>query len=273
MKDLKDKVIVITGGATGIGFALAKNFGSQGAKIIIGEPREKKLEEAFKSLSDLGIKANYNILDVTDLKSVQNFAKFSCDCFGHVDILINNAGISAGQGQIYKANIEDARKVFDVNFFGVWHGCAAFSKIMISQGSKAAIYNLGSENSLFVAVPKSIAYVASKHAVLALSESLRDDLPDFIHVGTIFPGYVDTPLTAEVEGGMNADKFAKIVIEQIKNEEHIIVSHSHNIVHIEDRYKEIISAYDKYAPRYDGDDEYDIRTIIAKMKKIKNKSV
>ena len=72
---------------------------------------------------------------------------------------------------------------------------------------------------------------------------------------------------------MNADKFAKIVIEQIKNEEHIIVSHSHNIVHIEDRYKEIISAYDKYAPRYDGDDEYDIRTIIAKMKKIKNKSV
>ena len=272
MKDLKDKVIVITGGATGIGFALAKNFGSQGAKIIIGEPREKKLEEAFKSLSDLGIKANYNILDVTDLKSVQNFAKFSCDCFGHVDILINNAGISAGQGQIYKANIEDARKVFDVNFFGVWHGCAVFSEIMISQGSKAAIYNLGSENSLFVAVPKSIAYVASKHAVLALSESLRDDLPDFIHVGTIFPGYVDTPLTGEVEGGMNADKFAKIVIEQIKNEEHIIVSHSHNMVHIENRYKEIFSAYDKYAPRYDGDDEYDVRTILAKIKKNKEKS-
>jgi len=273
LKNLKDKVIAITGGATGIGFALAKNLGLEGAKIIIGEPREEKLQEAFKSLNDLDIEANCSRLDVTDLKSVENFAKFTCDCFGHVDILINNAGISAGQGQIYKANIEDARKVFDVNFFGVWHGCAAFSKIMISQGSKAAIYNLGSENSLFVAVPKSIAYVASKHAVLALSESLRDDLPDFIHVGTIFPGYVDTPLTAEVEGGMNADKFAKIVIEQIKNEEHIIVSHSHNIVHIEDRYKEIISAYDKYAPRYDGDDEYDIRTIIAKMKKIKNKSV
>tara|TARA_B100000886_G_scaffold338662_1_gene302034 strand:+ start:260 stop:1081 length:822 start_codon:yes stop_codon:yes gene_type:complete len=272
LKDLKDKVIVITGGATGIGFALAKSFGSQGAKIVIGEPREKELEEAFKSLSNLGIKAKYTILDVTDLKSVENFAKFSCDCFGHVDILINNAGISAGQGQIYKANIEDARKVFDVNFFGVWHGCAVFSKIMISQGSKAAIYNLGSENSLFVAVPKSIAYVASKHAVLALSESLRDDLPDFIHVGTIFPGYVDTPLTGEVEGGMNADKFAKIVVEQIKNEEHIIVSHAHNMVHIENRYKEIISAYDKYAPRYDGDDEYDVKAILAKIKKSKNKS-
>ena len=138
---------------------------------------------------------------------------------------------------------------------------------MISQGNKAAIYNLGSENSLFVAVPKSIAYVASKHAVLALSESLRDDLPNFIHVGTIFPGYVDTPLTGEVEGGMNADKFAKIVVEQIKNEEHIIVSHAHNKVHIENRYKEIISAYDKYAPRYDGDDEYDVKAILAKIKK------
>ena len=123
-------------------------------------------------------------------------------------------------------------------------------------------------NSLFVAVPKSVAYVASKHAVLGLSESLRNDLPDYIHVGTIFPGYVDTPLTGEVEGGMNADEFANIVKEQIKNEEHIIVSHAYNSVHIEKRNNEITSAYKKYAPRYDGDDIYDIKTIL---KNFKNK--
>ena len=87
---------------------------------------------------------------------------------------------------------------------------------MIEQGKKAAIDNLGSENSLFVAVPKSVAYVASKHAVLGLSESLRNDLPDYIHVGTIFPGYVDTPLTGEVEGGMNADEFANIVKNKLR---------------------------------------------------------
>ena len=265
MKDLKDKVIAITGGATGIGFALAKAFGAEGAKIVIGETREEKLQEAKDLLTNLNIDADKIHLDVTNLKSVENFANFTCERFGHVDMLVNNAGISGARGRIDKVNVEEAKKVFDVNFFGVWNGCSVFSKKMIEQGSNAAIYNLGSENSFFVAVPNSVAYVASKHAVLGLSESLRDDLPDFIHVGTIFPGYVDTPLTGQVEGGMDADKFASIVINQIKNEEHIIVSHAYNSVHIEKRMNEITQAYKKYAPRYDGDDEYDVKTILSNL--------
>ena len=265
MKNLKNKVIAITGGATGIGFALAKTLGSEGAKIVIGEPRKEKLLQAVDDLKDMGIEASETYLDVTDLKSVENFSEFTIKCFGHVDMLINNAGIAGARGRIDKVDIVEAKKIFDVNFFGVWHGCAVFSKKMIEQGTKAAIYNLGSENSLFIAVPKSVAYVASKHSVFALSESLRNDLPDFIHVGTIFPGYVDTPLTSQVEGGMNANEFAKIVKEQIKNEEHIIVSHAYNSVHIEKRNNEISSAYKKYAPRYDGDDEYDVKTILTKL--------
>jgi NAD(P)-dependent dehydrogenase (short-subunit alcohol dehydrogenase family) len=266
MRNLKDKVIAITGGATGIGFALAKTLGSEGAKIVIGEPRKDKLKEAVSSLTDLGIEAAETYLDVTNLKSVEEFAEFTTERFGNIDILINNAGISGARGRIDRVDIQEARKVFDVNFFGVWHGCAVFSKKMIEQGTKAAIYNLGSENSLFIAVPKSVAYVASKHAVFALSESLRNDLPDYIHVGTIFPGYVDTPLTSQVEGGMNADEFANIIKVQIKNEEHIIVSHAYNSVHIEKRNNEITSAYKKYAPRYDGDDKYDIKTIFQNYK-------
>ena len=265
MKNLKNKVIAITGGATGIGFALAKTLGSEGAKIVIGEPRKEKLLQAVNKLKDMGIEAFEAYLDVTDLKSVEDFAEFTIKCFGHVDMLINNAGIAGARGRIDKVDVVEAKKIFDVNFFGVWHGCAVFSKKMIDQGTKAAIYNLGSENSLFIAVPKSVAYVASKHSVFALSESLRNDLPDFIHVGTIFPGYVDTPLTSQAEGGMNADEFAKIVKEQIKNEEHIIVSHAYNNVHIEKRNVEISSAYKKYAPRYDGDDEYDVKTILSKL--------
>ena len=265
MKNLKNKVIAITGGATGIGFALAKTLGSEGAKIVIGEPRKEKLIKAVDDLKDMGIEAFEAYLDVTDLKSVEDFAEFTIKCFDHVDMLINNAGIAGARGRIDKVDVVEAKKIFDVNFFGVWHGCAVFSKKMIEQGTKSAIYNLGSENSLFIAVPKSVAYVASKHSVFALSESLRNDLPDFIHVGTIFPGYVDTPLTSQAEGGMNADEFAKIVKEQIKNEEHIIVSHAYNNVHIEKRNNEISSAYKKYAPRYDGDDEYDVKTILSKL--------
>ena len=88
MKDLKDKVIAITGGATGIGFALAKALGQEGAKIIIGEPRKEKLEEAVKNLGDLGIEVYETFLDVTNLKSVEEFAEFTIKSFGCVDILI-----------------------------------------------------------------------------------------------------------------------------------------------------------------------------------------
>ena len=265
MRDFKGKIIAITGGATGIGFALAKAFGSEGAKIVIGETREEKLQEAIDIFKNLNIDADKTHLDVTDLKSVEKFADFTCERYGRVDMLINNAGISGARGRIDKVDIEEAKKVFDVNFFGVWNGCSVFSKKMIEQGTEAEIYNLGSENSLFVAVPNSVAYVASKHAVLGLSESLRNDLPDFIHIGTIIPGYVDTPLTGQIEGGMNADKFAEIIKEQIKNKEHIIVSHAYNAVHIEKRNNEIALAYEKYAPRYDGDDEYDVKTILSSL--------
>ena len=265
MRDFKGKIIAITGGATGIGFALAKAFGSEGAKIVIGETREEKLQEAIDKFKILNIDADKTHLDVTDLKSVESFADFTCERYGQVDMLINNAGISGARGRIDKVDIEEAKKVFDVNFFGVWNGCSVFSKKMIEQGTEAEIYNLGSENSLFVAVPNSVAYVASKHAVLGLSESLRNDLPDFIHVGIIIPGYVDTPLTGQIEGGMNADKFAEIIKEQIKNKEHIIVSHAYNAVHIEKRNNEIAFAYEKYAPRYDGDDEYDVKTILSSL--------
>ena len=263
MKDLSKKVVAITGGATGIGFALAKSLGKEGAKIAIGEPCQEALDFAISGLSELGIEAISAPLDVANLASVEAFADIAWEHYGHVDMLINNAGISGARGAIHKVDIAEARKLFDVNFFGVWHGCAVFSARMIEQGTQAAIYNIGSENSLFVAVPKSVAYVASKHAVFGLSESLRKDLPDFIHVGTIFPGYVDTPLTAQAEGGMNADDFAEITKRQIKNGAHIIVSHGYNMVHIDKRHAELKNAYATYAPRYEGDEEYDVATLIA----------
>ena len=121
MRDLKDKIIAITGGATGIGFALAKAFGAEGAKIVIGETREEKLQEAIDILTSLNIDADKTHLDVTDIESVESFSSFTCERYGHVDMLINNAGISGARGRIDKVNVEEAKKVFDVNFFGVWN--------------------------------------------------------------------------------------------------------------------------------------------------------
>jgi NAD(P)-dependent dehydrogenase (short-subunit alcohol dehydrogenase family) len=142
MDSFKDKTVVITGGATGIGFGLAKRFGSEGAKIVIGEPRQSKLDEALQALKNLGIEAAAMVMDVTDAESMAAFADFAWDTYGGVHVLINNAGIGLGRKPMVDVAIEGLHKVMNVNFFGVWHGAQVFGKRMIAQGEPAAIYNL-----------------------------------------------------------------------------------------------------------------------------------
>jgi NAD(P)-dependent dehydrogenase (short-subunit alcohol dehydrogenase family) len=94
MKSFNDKTAVITGGATGIGFGFAKAFGADGARIVIGEPRENRLQEAVAALTELGIEARYFVCDVSNPESVHGLADFAWDTFGQVDVLLNNAGIT-----------------------------------------------------------------------------------------------------------------------------------------------------------------------------------
>lgn len=162
---------------------------------------------------------------------------------------------------------ELARAVFDVNFFGVLNGVSVFGRRFIEQGKPAAIFNVGSENSFFNAAPMAGAgYVPSKHALLALTSALREEVPDFIEVGLICPGFVMSEFAEEglMRRGMDTDRYTDIAMTQIDNGEFFIVSHAFNMEHIQARFDEVASAYRRYAPRYEGDDEYDIRTLMAR---------
>jgi NAD(P)-dependent dehydrogenase (short-subunit alcohol dehydrogenase family) len=271
MRDFNNKTVVITGGATGIGFGLAKKFGEHGAKIVIGEPRQNRLDEAVAALTALNIEASAMVLDVTDANSVQAFADFSWSTYGNVHVLINNAGIAINRAPITEAPLNDMRRLFDVNFFGVWHGAAIFGKRMIEQGEPAAIYNVASENAFFNAVQNSAAYIASKHAVRGLTEAMRDDFPDFIQVGMIIPGFVASEMTAgSAKFAMDADTFAAKVVDQIAAGEFYVVTHAFNIERIKPIHANIEDAYARNAPRYEGDDEYDVPTLIERLKTGRN---
>ena len=269
MDRFDDKVVVITGGATGIGLALGKALGGEGARIVIGEPRAHRLAEAVSELSFLGIDARQTVCDVRDPASVDALADFAWSEHGRVDVLINNAGISQPSTRLIDTPLATARDVMETNFFGVWHGCAVFGRRMIDQGTPAAIYNVASENALFTAVPRIATYVASKHAVLGLSEAFREEVPDFIEVATIFPGFVSTELIdpAFAPRGMDADRFAEIVLEQMKAGVRFIVSHAHNAARVAPRYEALQQAFETYAPRYEGDEEYDVRHLIAALRR------
>ena len=262
--DLHHKRVVITGGASGIGFALAKGLGALGGKVMIAEPSASRLDAAVNELQELGVSATAQVCDVTELAQVERLADAAWAAFGGVDMVFNNAGIGIKQKPIVDTVPDDLHAVFNVNFFGVWHGCQVFGQRMIEQGTPAGIYNTGSENSLFNAVPNNAAYLASKHAVLGMTDNLREQMPDYIHVGLIIPGFVNTGLTAGVGHlAMGADEFAQTVLAQIADGQFYIVSHAYNMQHIKARYDEIAAAYQSYAPRYDGDEEYDVRHLLA----------
>ncbi len=262
------KTMVITGGATGIGFALAKALGAEGASIVIAEPREHRLQEAVEKLSGASITADYFVCDVTDLAQVEALADFAWNQGRSVGGIINNAGVADPRSRMHQESMDSVRSLFDVNFFGVWHGCSVFGRRLAEQGTPAGIYNTGSENSLFVAAPGSAAYVASKHAVLGLTDALRDEVPDFIKVGIICPGFVQSELVSEelMPMAMPADRFAETIVRQMKDDRFFLVSHSYNIERVNARHGEISTAYEQYAPRYEGDEEYDIRTLIERLR-------
>ena len=207
------------------------------------------------------------VMDVTDPKSMEAFADFTWDTYGGAHVLINNAGIAIGRKAMVDLPLEDLHRLMNVNFFGVWHGAATFGKRMIAQGEPAAIYNLASENAFFNAVTNSASYIASKQAVRGLTEAMRDEIPDFIKVGMIVPGFVASDMTKGSEQfAMDADTFADKVVEQIRAGEFYVVTHSYNMVRIKPIHDEIEAAYERNAPRYEGDDEYDVPTLIAKLR-------
>lgn len=267
MQDFKDKVVVITGGASGIGFSFAKQFGKEGAKIVIGSRRTARVDAAVDELKAMGIEAAGITCDVAKREDVEALADFAWATFGKADVLFNNAGVSQKRyTRLLKVDLQEFRDLFEINIYGVLHGIQVFGRRFVEQGTPAAIYNLGSENSLFPAVPRAHAYVASKHSVLAISELLAEEVPDFIDVSVICPGFVQSEMTEGTLGGMDTDTFTGIIMPQLKAGNFFAVSHGHNMTYIDKRYADIKAAYDTYAPRYEGDDQYDARTMTAKMR-------
>ena len=264
MKNFKDKVVVITGGATGIGFSFAKQFAKEGATIIVSGRRQEKNLEAVSKLQEMGHKANAVSCDVTDIESVNALADFAWEKYGKVDVLINNAGMMTPHAPVLDMPIEHIQAIFNVNLFGVINGSKVFGKRFIEQGSPAAIYNVGSENSLFHGTPFNGAYVATKHSVMAFTESLYEELPDFIDISLICPGFVYSELGPEenMKLGMPTDEYTDVAMKQIKAGEFYVVSHAYNMVPIEEKFKKISKAFSTYAPRYEGDERYHVRNYV-----------
>jgi len=264
MKSYANKTVVITGSASGIGLALAHKFGADGANIVICDLDQIKIDNAVAGLADQGFNVAGTLCDVTQEKDLTALADFAEAQFGHIDVLVNNAGTASRPSPLCDTDMATVRRIMDTNLMGVIQASQIFAARFLEQERPGAIYNVGSENSFFAAVPMSYAYIASKHGVLAVTEQMAEEYAGRIEVKLICPGLVETGMTQGIPGAMPADEFAGIVFEQLKAEDNFfIVSHAYNIKRIDARYEHIRAAYAQYAPRHDGDIAMDVRHLLA----------
>ena len=191
MNNYENKTVFITGGASGIGLALAKAFGKRGANIMIADINADNLETAKSDLSKDGLRIETVICDVVDVESVRAAAKATLNAFGKVHMVVNNAGVGLA-GATGNIKIEDWRWIVDINLMGVVHGVEVFTPIMLEQGEGGYILNTASMAGHF-AMPRVAPYHATKFAVVGYSESLQMELePLGINVGVLCPTWVKT---------------------------------------------------------------------------------
>ncbi|MEP0873790.1 SDR family oxidoreductase [Trichocoleus desertorum AS-A10] len=194
MMNVENKVIAITGASSGIGEASAKLLAENGAKVVLGARRTEKLEKIVEEIRKQGGTAEFKALDVTDREDVKAFIHFAKDKFGRVDVIFNNAGVMP-LSPMNALKVEEWDHMINVNIHGVLNGIAAGLPIMEAQGGGQFI-NTASIAAHAVA-PTAAVYCATKYAVWALSEGLRQESNN-IRVTTISPGVVETELGSDI---------------------------------------------------------------------------
>jgi NADP-dependent 3-hydroxy acid dehydrogenase YdfG len=198
MKNFKDRLVLITGGNSGIGEAIALAFAKEGARLILTARDTERLNAVRERCASLGAQVETFAADVTDEAQMQALADHVHATHEVVDVLVNNAGVVMA-GLLTEVEASDWRRLHDINVMGVVHGCRAFLPRMVARGQGGHVVNMASASGL-IGMRGMSTYSATKFAVVGLSESLRAELRrSHIGVSVICPGYVKTPIAGKVK--------------------------------------------------------------------------
>jgi NAD(P)-dependent dehydrogenase (short-subunit alcohol dehydrogenase family) len=255
MQEFRDKVAVITGAASGIGRGIAERCVREGMKVVLADVDEVNLPKAAAELKAPSGTVVSVRTDVSQRSDVEALARQALDAFGHVHLLFNNAGVGAG-GTPWEATWNDWEWVIGVNLWGVIHGVKVFTPLMLAQDTECHLVNTSSAAGLTVG-SGSAPYAVTKHAVVALSESLYLALQQrksLVKVSVLCPGLVRTDIadserhrpaalrdapaamSPEMQAGLAAFKaaiaasmppaqIADLVFDAIKREQFYVLSH------------------------------------------------
>jgi NAD(P)-dependent dehydrogenase (short-subunit alcohol dehydrogenase family) len=263
---LEGKVAVSTGGASGIGRAVAEQAGALGMRLVLADIEAGPLDEAVAALTAAGAEVTGRVTDVADGASVEALRDHALERFGAVHLLHNNAGVGGGGGPLWTISEADWRWTLDVNLWGVIHGVRAFVPLLVEQG-EGHVVNTASLAGL-TSPPLMGCYNASKHAVVALSETLFKDLRTVgspVGVSVLCPGFVRTgighsdrnrpawaPAPPEEEGsldgfirqlvagGIEPSEVATAVLDAVQRDDFYIITHPETDPMVGSRFHDIM---------------------------------
>ncbi len=264
MRELVDRVAVVTGAASGIGRALARRFAAEGMKLVLADVERPALEKATAEIDGSGTRAIAVPTDVSKPEQVDALARRALDAFGAVHVLCNNAGVFTG-GRIWEQTLGDWKWVIDVNLWGVVHGIRTFVPILLAQGGEGHIVNTASVAGLVS--PRGLGpYNVTKHGVVTLSETLHYELRaagSQIGVSVLCPGAIHTHiadaernrppelargpnaaanavLRAGLEAGMDPAEVADLVVRGIREGRFYLLTHPELKAGVERRMRDIL---------------------------------
>jgi short-subunit dehydrogenase len=202
LKPLEDQVIVITGASSGIGLTTAQMAAEMGARVVLAARSRHKLERIVAQLRALGGAASCFVADVGDPDEVEAIADLAVDEFGGIDTWVNNASVGI-YGEARDIDMEDAHRLFQVNYFGMVHGCLTAIPHLEQRG-RGALINISSAVA-DRSVPLQSHYCAAKHAIKGFTESLRMELEKEgspVSLTLVKPGSINTPFTRHAKNLM-----------------------------------------------------------------------
>jgi NAD(P)-dependent dehydrogenase (short-subunit alcohol dehydrogenase family) len=255
MEQLKGKVAVITGGASGIGFALGRAFASEGMKVVLADIEQDALDVAGKELAASGAEVHTVVCDVGDPEAVDRLRDETVEAFGTAHVVCNNAGVGGG-GPSWEVPLPTWHWIVNANLWGVVHGIRSFVPLLLEQG-EGHVVNTASAAGLLT-MPYMGPYTATKHAVVAITEGLSMELElagGAVGASVLCPLWVRTRIhesdrnapadvleaaqaeylgtvdmraviTALVEGGLAPEVVAGQVVEAVKGRRFYVLPHS-----------------------------------------------